>query len=295
MKQPRPQSISICFSFPNRLTTTCLALASWLGVMITCEGQTLWHNDFSSSPNLADYVGSGPNQADAISSGGSGLVWSIEDEALKVTRSGSNAGAFTINGDNWNSPSLLVEIRLQVVDITANGTASLYFGVGHNFTTSNNRPDNNNTHSDFSINFIDGDPDTFQFRDHDNLTNLGVPIAAGQWVTIWWGINNSGSDIPYLRPDGTTTLLASDRWDLWVQVNDQWHHIGNNLNSTLNNPGEVALDDFKIYFGPNAQGTVLFDSITISGSLAGMTVPEPSVAALLLAISCLRPRRRPNA
>lgn len=261
----------------------------------TSRGAILWYQDFTGSGTPAGYVGTDANQFDAISSSGAGLSWSVADGALQATRTG-NAGALTINGDDFGTPLLLVELRLQISSITAGGTTAVMFAAGSSFTTANTHPDNESTHSDFSLNFTGGTPDSIRFRDHDNGTNLGDTasgtdaIETGGWIDLWWGINNSGNDLTYFRPDGSTAILRDDRWDLWANIGGTWHQIGNNPSNT-SNTGEL-LDDFKISF-VRGEGTLLLDSIRLSDTIG--LVPEPApvlMAALTVILTPIR-RNRP--
>ena len=261
--------------------TLLIASAALISTAGEIHAAVLWQQDFDASPLVSGYVGSGAGQLDAVSSSGAGLSWSIQDGAIQGIRSG-NTGSLTINGDDFATPLLLVELRFQVSTILAGATTSVMFAAGSSFGTGNTHPDNDVTHSDFSINFTTGTPGSLRFRDHDNTTNLGNAtdgtdaIAAGQWVDLWWGINNSGSDLAYTRPDGSTATLQDDRWDLWTKIGGSWHQIGNNP-SNVNNTGGI-LDDFKITF-TRGEGTILFDSIRLSDAIE--VVPEPS--SILLA------------
>jgi hypothetical protein len=238
---------------------------------VSAKAAILWEQNFSGSTDLASYVGTGANQADGISTSGAGLVWSIADDSLRALRTG-NAGAITINGDDWNAAVLQVEIRMQIADITSTYGSGLMFAAGSGFTTGNSHPGNALTHSDFGINFADGAIDTYQFRDHNTGTNLGSALQTGQWMDVWWGINNSGSDLTYMKPDGTIGTLTDGHWDLWVKAEDVWSQLGNNP-ANLVNTGTV-LDDFKITY-QNASGDILFDSIRLSDTIIAV-VPEPS-------------------
>lgn len=95
------------------------------------------------------------------------------------------------------------------------------------------------------------------------------------------GINNSGADLGYTRPDGSTAILQDDRWDLWTKIAGSWHQIGNNP-SNVNNTGGT-LDDLKITFA-RGEGTILFDSIRLSDTIE--IVPEPSTL-LTMAVSAI--------
>lgn len=260
-----------------------------LSTSIKSEAAVLWQQDFNDATTPADVIGSGANQLDAVTSSGPGLLWTISNGALQATRSG-NTGAITINGDDFGTPLLLVELRIQISTINAGGTTAIMFAAGSSFGTTNTHPENETTHSDFSLNLTDASPDGIRFRDHDNGTNLGNAtagtdaIATGQWIDLWWGINNSGSDLAYSHPDGSTAMLQDDRWDLWANIGGTWHQIGNNP-SNISNTGDV-LDDLKIAF-VRGEGTLLLDSIRLSDRIE--IVPEPSALLLsgfFLTVAC---------
>ncbi|RYD48200.1 MAG: hypothetical protein EOP85_04040 [Verrucomicrobiaceae bacterium] len=266
-----------------------------LALSANLDAAVLWVQGFTTSTVVTDYVGNSANQADGITSSGSGVNWSADGSSLIGTRSAGNSGSFTINGDNWGASVLLTEMRFQIADVTSSATTSIMLAVGSGFTTGNSHPTNAATHSDFSINLTNGSPDSFRFRDHDNGTNLGnaidgtSSITVGTWVDIWWGVNNSGSAVSYTRPDGGTDTLADDRWALWAKVGGSWYLIGNNPVNTANN-GSV-LDDFKITFS-DGLGVLKIDSIKISDTLTA--VPEVSSASMALVGICgvLVSRRR---
>jgi len=254
---------------------------------ISAKAAILWEQNFSGPTNVASYVGTGANQADSISSSGSGLVWSITDDSLRALRTG-NAGTITINGDDWNASVLKVEIRMQITDITSTYGSGLMFAAGSGFTTGNSHPGNTLTHSDFGVNFADGTVDTYQFWDQSTGTQLGSAMQTGQWIDVWWGINNSGSDLTYMKPDGTIATLTDGTWDLWVKAGDVWSQLANNP-ANLVNTGTI-LDDFKITY-QNASGEVRFDSIRISDTIISV-VPEPSTGFALLPFAMVAAIRR---
>ncbi len=260
------------------------------------DAAVLWVQDFTTSTTVAGYVGTSANQADGITSSGSDFTWTADGTSLTGTRAGGNSGSFTINGDDWGASVLLAEMRFQITNVTSSATTAIMLAAGSGFTTGSTHPANSVTHSDFSLNLTNGSPDSFRFRDHDNMTNLGNAtdgtdsITVGSWVDLWWGINNSGADVSYTRADGASATLADDHWALWAKVGGSWYLIGSNPVNTANT-GSI-LDDFKLTFSGGG-GTLMIDSLRISDTLT--PVPEVSPAAMVAGFSCLLLafRRRP--
>jgi hypothetical protein len=100
------------------------------------SGQTVFSQNFSGGTNVSDYVGSGANLFDAISTANStNLSWSIASGTLQGVRSANSGGAVTRTTDLATSLGAIYRFDINVVDITTAATSTLAFYVGSGFNT----------------------------------------------------------------------------------------------------------------------------------------------------------------
>src|SRR5882724_264906 len=112
------------FSFPlgNRQAFFAIVLLV-SGVLLASQNsgsaQTVFSQNFSGGTNVSDYVGSGANLFDAISTANStNLSWSISSGTLQGVRSANSGGAVTRTTDLATSLGAIYRFDINVVDIT---------------------------------------------------------------------------------------------------------------------------------------------------------------------------------
>ena len=220
----------------------------------------IFSQNFESSTVLADYVSSTPNsgQFNAIGTSGAGVVTSISGmpgaQALKFART-ANAGIFSRTTDFSPVPNFIrYQIDLEVP--STNGVAATSvagFQVGSAFGTGNSGEANASVHSRFTINFTTTTGE-FVIRDVAGSVN-GVNVYSGQQTIVWF-INNTGSDVSYLAPNGTTEILVNDKWDLWVGMTKEF----DDRSATT---ATQTLTDLKFYFTAGV-GTINIHNLIIN-------------------------------
>lgn len=233
------------------------------GIVILCSflpyaaHSQIFAQDFNSSTVLADYVGAPPNntQFDVLGASGGGVTVSINAGRLEFVRTSANAGGAIRNTDFSSTPVLMkAEFDLEVPAATANQTtaAQLYFGDG--FSSNITAGDAGATfHTKIGINLISGGG--FQIRNINGSVN-SVTFNGENHVTLF--SNNSGASANYSGPDGSTTGVANDKIDVWVNNT----LIFNDMNANAAGAG-VGLNEFKFIFSTGT-GTITLDNILIS-------------------------------
>jgi hypothetical protein len=242
------------------------------------DGQVVFQQNFSSSTNLADYVGTGTNQFNAISSSGAGFSWSLNNGRLRAARTG-NAGTLARTTDLATSFGAIYQFSITPVDLTSVTTTAITFQVGSGFTTNNSVDPIASTHSRFAINFANTTTDAFTVRDIAGGTNGSGTFTGTQ--NIFFVVNNTGGSFSYTAPDGSVHAVANDTWDLWVGTSQQF-------NDAAATTGSVSPTDFKLTY-PTGTGSIEFDNFVVTA------IPEPSTwigGALAVAFVAFLQRRR---
>ena len=123
----------------------------------SASAQIVFSQNFSGGTNVSDYVGSGANLFDAISTANStNLSWSINSGTLQGDRTLNSTGAATRTTDLPTSLGAIYRFDINIVDVTQAATSTLAFYVGSGFTTNSGAPAAlTDIHSRFGINFAD--------------------------------------------------------------------------------------------------------------------------------------------
>jgi len=281
-------TLAMSFSFPlcNRQCLSAIVLLV-SGLLLpapnSSSAQIVFSQNFSGGTNVSDYVGSGANLFDAISTANSSnLSWSISSGTLQGVRSANSGGAITGTTDLPTSLGAIYRFDINVVDITTAATSTLAFYAGSAFTTANGAPSLTDVHSRFGINFTDATANSFVFRDIGNSTN--GPTTFTGTASVFFVVNNTGSTFTYIAPNNTTQTVANDKWDLWVNTTQQFNEISAQT-------ATISPTDFKLLYGLNdGEGTIQLDNFSITA------IPEPSTwlagALALGAIGFMRARLR---
>lgn len=254
-----------------------LGVATVLRISLPCEATVIFSQDFSAAPNgpVSTYVNNGaPNsgQWDSISSGGANGTFSVQNGALNFTRApatdNTSIPTFSRVTDFSPAPAALIyKFKVSVSGNSAAKTTAATWQVGQDFSAGLNDTQPS-YHSRFAIN-LGATPGTFQFRDITPSENSAT-FSGSQVVT--WVINNSGSTLSYLAPDGVTRSVGDDKWDLWVGTTEIFGERSASLATS-------SLTDLKFAFEKGV-GTVTMDDFQIEA------VPEPKHFACLF-LTCL--------
>lgn len=238
-----------------RFKIHALAICAALMTFATTSWGQLFTQDFSSSSTVSSYVNSSsPNngQFNAIGTSGSGVVITINSGKLRFARATANAGAFSRTTDFSGPPtSLIYKFDIQMSGNSSATTSVAVLQVGSGFGTANSAESNANTHSRVGINTT-STAGTFSFRDLGGSANSSN-LSGSQSIT--WVINNSGSTLTYLAPDGTYESVANDTWDLWAGTTRLFNDIA--AQTTTQTLADIK---FAITTGT---ATIDFDNIVI--------------------------------
>lgn len=222
----------------------------------------LYSQNFSStlapstgSTTGAPYCASTPNltQLNIIASNGAGCVYEVpaSTNQLTFTRT-SNVGMFTRSTDFNPIPTAAI----YKFDITVSGNSSAQenaalFQMGFGFSTSTFASETQ-AHGSFGINF-ESNPGQFSLRNSGSTASSSV-FSGTQ--TITWVINNNGSTVSYVAPDGSIQNVGDDKEDVWV---------GNTLafDEMLAKDGLRSLRNIKFLFQAGV-GEIELDNIIVA-------------------------------
>lgn len=262
-----------------------LSLLTIIGFAATGYGQ-IFSQNFSGTSTLSDYVNAAgePNKFTAINGGAANTV-SISSGALRFTKTGGNSAYFNrgaVTAANFAGPPTVLKISFSfhAVSSTVGGTTQAQFYVGSGFANSATAPTGANAHSRLVFNF--GTNNDFSMNSSTAPTTQTSLYNTKQNIT--WVINNSGSTITYLTPDGLTNkTLANDKWDVYVGSTSVPVLADRDglSNSTAGEGKDNALQN--IYFGyPSASAsnaTIEIDDILINDQTTVLPVSLTSFTA----------------
>lgn len=236
--------------FEKTILTSAIAIS---GIV---SAQSTFQQDFSSSTTVADYVASPASgttdKFDAITSSGSGTVWSAAGNNLKATRTG-NAGQFSRLGITGTTAPVAMSV---VFDVSVSSTTAqtnaggIFIGNGYS-STANSTPTNATTNSRLGFNFTTTDG-SFTIRNIAGGSNSSV-LTGVQKIT--WIINNSGADLTYTAPDGSSQTVATNKADVWTGTTIAFDEMAATTNG-------VALNDLKFAFTAGT-GSITLDNIVV--------------------------------
>jgi hypothetical protein len=184
-----------------------LILAGLLAIA-ECDQPSVFEQDFNAGGVPGDYVGTGANQFNGITS--SNFTWSINSNALQMASTATGAAALTIT----NLPVLgaaIIQFTVNLKSITALG-GFITLTTGSGFDTSVAKPSSTNAHDFLTINFkVAGT--SFINQSGTQSASYAGPADA------FWVVNNSGATMTYMAPDFTKQTVGNDKYDLWVGTN----------------------------------------------------------------------------
>jgi hypothetical protein len=191
-------------------------------ISATAQGQALFVQTFPTDDTtdpFSAYESTTPDntQFDQISTGNNtNCAPSITSGALQFARSSNSSTCIASRSTDFSPTPSVVTFRvdLSVSGNTTVATTAARFRFGSGFGTGNVDESSANTYAQFGINFTATDG-TFSLRNIDTSVNSGN-FSGTQTITLV--LNNSGSAISYLAPDGNTETLANDTFDLFIEA-----------------------------------------------------------------------------
>ena len=218
----------------------------------------------SSSPSNAqfNYAAAGTGTASntqTLTSNGSILTWS------KAGTSTTGAIFRTTNLAASAPTSLIVKADVATTTVTTGGSnLTFYIGSGFstyvNSTTAPTVPAAGSTAAKFVI----------------QCTSTGskwgvssaTTVAANTSTTVTWALNNSGSTLSYLAPNGTYETVANNTYDLWIGTTKDQNDIAYTTTG-------VALQNFAIALGGGVE-TFTLDNILIDPIPTAPSISSPT-------------------
>lgn len=224
----------------------------------------IFQQNFNSSSDLSDYIGSPPNssQFDNVgSSNDANVIVSIVSNTLKFSKQGSpGTGSFSRITDFSPVPTGLI----MKFDITISSNVSApsvgVFRIGSGFSTSNSDESNTDTYARFTINFSTTDGN-FEVKD---ITNNNTSSELSGTQTITWALNNTGSTTSYTAPDGSTESIGNDKADIWAGNSKLFDDVD------VEKPTQT-MTDVKFVYKPedSESGDIEIDNLMIYGETNG--------------------------
>ena len=234
------------------------------GTRISNTGVTLdpvYVNDLASSTQFT-YL-SNNNDLDTLEISGDGV--------MRMTRPGSGTFYIVRNTDFVGSPgAVMLSLDFNAESTAGTSGGALEFMLGQNFANSNNNPSSSDKHSVFFVNTKSptGTPGTWGVNAISGSSSSSFTTTE----TITWYVNNSGSSILYIGPDGSSNTIADDTYDLWV-ANTLYYDDAVATSST------ASLSDFEIRIA-GGNGTYTVDNILIQDIPSAGTPPTVTTTAI---------------
>jgi len=231
-------------------------------ISATAQAQALFVQTFPTDDTtdpFSAYESATPDntQFDQISTGNNtNCAPSITSGALQFARSSNTSVCIASRNTDFSPNPSVVTFR---VDLSVSGnttvtTTAARFRFGSGFGTGNVDEVSANTYAQFGINFTATDG-TFSLRNIDTSVNSGN-FSGTQTITLV--LNNSGSAITYLAPDGNTETLANDTFDLFIEASQFQDDVA------VLTAGQV-ITDFK-FISANGIGAFRLDNFRMDSS-----------------------------
>jgi hypothetical protein len=231
-------------------------------ISVTAQAQALFVQTFPTDDTtdpFSAYESATPDntQFDQISTGNNAnCAPSITSGALQFARSSNTSTCIASRNTDFSpSPSVVTfRVDLSVSGNTTVATTAARFRFGSGFGTGNADEVSANTYAQFGINFTATDG-TFSLRNIDTSVNSGN-FSGTQTITLV--LNNSGSAITYLAPDGNTETLANDTLDLFIEASQFQDDVAVLTASQV-------ITDFK-FISANGIGVIRLDNFRMDSS-----------------------------
>lgn len=107
--------------------------------------------------------------------------------------------------------ALKVNMKIWFNALSSGSDYSVSFAVGDGFSNAKSGVAAGNVHSGFSIK-NNSSPEITAYRSTTKLYDL----SKSTWHNLTWIINNTGIDLTYDNPNGGTSTVGNDKYDLWI-------------------------------------------------------------------------------
>lgn len=231
----------------------------------------LFEQDFSASTTVSDYVNlTAPNHTQFNELSSSSIAPTVTSNKIRFSRTDGTTTSWAMRNTAFSTTPTSVIVKFDLtIGMAAGGTGGVsgYFYIGDAMTTaSGSLPSASKVHSRLRIQTSNSQVNSFAIKE-DQTNTISSYFSGTQSVT--WAINNSGSSVSYLAPDGTTETLADDKADLWIGTTRLLNEYGGDISSG-STTATVALNN--IFFNLNTGVlTMDVDNITINPIVSSPT------------------------
>ena len=231
----------------------------------------LFEQDFSASTTVSDYVNlTAPNHTQFNELSSSSIAPTITSNKIRFSRTDGATTSWAMRNTAFSTTPTSVIVKFDLtIGMAAGGTGGVsgYFYIGDAMTTaSGSLPSASKVHSRLRIQTSNSQVNSFAIKE-DQTNTISSYFSGTQSVT--WVINNSGSSVSYLAPDGTTETLADDKADLWIGTTRLLNEYGGDISSG-STTATVALNN--IFFNLNTGVlTMDVDNMTINPIVSSPT------------------------
>lgn len=208
------------------LGLVCFLLLSFSGQAQLFQQQFATNLAAFSNSNTANatYINASPSnsQLTYLGSSGTSSVISVASNKLTIARSGNGWGFARGSAFAGTPTSLMIRFDYSSTGSTAATSSAVVFAVGGGTTNSSATTSitGSDTHTRLAFNCT---TTSGQFLVRDIGASLNGTTTFTGTQTVLLVVNNSGSIMTYLAPDGTYETVANDKFDVWVGNNRQFN------------------------------------------------------------------------
>lgn len=229
----------------------------WVSVTINAQ---IFNQDFQSSTVLSDYVSETPTATQLSEVHAEpGVVASITNNALRIEKTDFLRTYFyrTPNPTLTEAPTLLqFKFDFQVTNNSQDhpdNRREIPFYFGPTFAASGTSISTFHTRFGLGISATSGN---FFLKILDNGSTKSNEFSGKQTITLI--INNSGKDLNYTAPNGSTETIGNDKWEIWVGNTKVFNEV-----SAKNK--DLDLGSFKFQYNSFLPKAILdFDNIEMT-------------------------------
>ncbi len=235
----------------------------------------LFVQNFESSNNIVDYVGTSPGegQFSAMSPDVTGLTHSITNGALRIERTASSSIYFYRNFTFATNPAFVqLKFDFEATNIGTITNPLFMVLIGSNFSASSNSQTSSFA-SRFGFRPGTG-TDALAAYSIDNIGGAPGSASFTGKQTITFVVNNSGVSQTYNAPNATNETIETGKMDVWIGTSRGINDFSLKNTDPL---AKGAISGFKIQSGLSTSGTGVFkfDNFEFK-DLAAEAVIDPS-------------------
>lgn len=218
----------------------------------------------------------GANQLDGLVFNGNSSI-SVSNQKLRIVKNGGtgvNRAGVSKTDNPFNPGGMGGFIKVSLTATVSNNTVNVPEGFRLSigalmWGTAPAAPDVTKVHSDLYINPT-ATPGTFILKAGNSSALVSSTVLSGTRKLVWY-INNSGSAVNYIAPNGTIANIGNDTADVWAINGTVATLVLNEVPATT--PAVEGLRTLKISNDPNFVATLDIDDLVISEEVSVPAVP----------------------